>query len=190
MRKRYFVIIMIAAMLAALPPVLLYAATPTPAPSATLVPAPLPTPTPTAEPDGGGLFSSIGDLGNWLIHLVIPRDEFFQNEFGKLDVKLKDKLPYQIYIDTIGTLSDVSDATAGSISILDQEVVYAGETVPLEFGTQTEKVLNMGGLSFDWIRGVIRGVFVIALAYYNYRQILFAVRRTTFPSGAVLYQQR
>lgn len=108
-----------------------------------------------------------------IIHIVVPRDDFFKEEFSKLDEKLKNKLPFKTYIETIGRLKEVSNKYDGNASALNLEFEYMGENVKFEIGSYISPYLPQ-------IRMIITGMYVIFIAYYNYRQIMHLIRGTNY----------
>ncbi|GHV42089.1 hypothetical protein FACS189490_10290 [Clostridia bacterium] len=78
----------------------------------TETPTETPSAAPTEEPgEAPGDNEELGFFAQFfdgLVHLIVPRDEFFQEEYDKLDEKLKEKLPYMVYVDTIGKFKDTA----------------------------------------------------------------------------------
>ena len=110
-------------------------------------------------------------ITDWLIHLIVPSDEFFQNRFDELDERLRDKLPFQTYINTLGRLKYVSNALDGNSSVLDFEFDYMGTPINIELGRFIDPFLPR-------VRSIITGLYILFIAVYNYRQIMFLIRGT------------
>jgi hypothetical protein len=133
----------------------------------------------SAEPDTeqaaeeDSFFTSLEAAGDWLIHLVIPRDGYFEDELNKLDEKFREKIPFDTYVTTIGRLKEVSGAFDGNAEILDVEYEYMGQT----------NKLNISGLiapHLPLFRDIVTGLYMIFIAHYNYRQIMHLIRGTTY----------
>lgn len=108
-----------------------------------------------------------------IIHIVVPSEDFFKEEFKKLDTKLKEKLPFQTYIETIGRFKEVSAALDGDATALNIEFDYEGEQVKIEIGSYISPYLQQ-------IRMIITGIYVLFIAHYNYRQIMHLIRGTNY----------
>ena len=113
----------------------------------------------------------------WIVWIFVPRQEFFQYHFDLLDGRLMDKLPFQTYIETIGRLREVSGALDGDASMFDITYELSGQQFQLDIGRHIAPHLYR-------VRTLITGLYVILLVYYNYRQIMFLIRGTTFNQGS------
>lgn len=128
-----------------------------------------------------GLLDKLKDL---LIWLFVPSDDFWNGEYEKLKSTLEAKLPYEKYVSVIASLdSAVAASSRGSISGFDSNgsgfedftFTVMGATVVLPWSKYINDYLPA-------LRSLIRGFFYLLLAYYNYRQIMFLIRGTTYSS--------
>jgi len=130
--------------------------------------------------DSGWSFESILDF---IIHIFIPREDFFEYQFDRLDGRLRDKLPFQTYIDTIGRLREVSEALDGDYTVFDITYELQGQQFQLDIGRHIAPHLPQ-------IRTLITGLYIIFIAYYNYRQVMFMIRgrNAQSQSGVTFYE--
>ena len=131
-------------------------------------------------PDGSEDVNYVGALSHVLdviLNIFIPREEFWEYHFDRLDGRLRDKLPFQTYLDTIGRLRDVSGALDGDFSMFDFTYEWSGEMHQLDIGQRIAPHLYR-------VRIVVTGLYIILLVYYNYRQVMFLIRGTTFNQGS------
>ena len=122
------------------------------------------------EEDDNDIFSGILDF---VIHIFIPREDFWEHSFDRLDGRLNEKLPFQTYIDTIGRLKEVSDRLDGDPTALDITYDLNGNQYQLDIGRHLSQFI-------EYLRILITGVYIILIAYYNYRQIMFLIRGTNY----------
>lgn len=129
--------------------------------------------TPMAEPTDDSLL-------DYILGLVIPSDDFWSEHYDILNAKLQDRLPYDVYLDTIDSLKLLASSNdAANVQLEDFTFSVVGVEVVLPWSSSIE-------VFADTIRPWIRGFFMLLLAYYNYRQILFLIRGTTYsPIGSV-----
>lgn len=118
----------------------------------------------------------LSDIIDYIIHVFIPREDFWEYHFNRLDGRLRDKLPFQTYIDTIGRLKEVSNRLDGDYSMLDLTYELDGQEFQLDIARHISPFLQP-------IRLLVTGLYAILLAYYNYRQIMFMVRGRNYQSG-------
>ena len=121
---------------------------------------------PAAEPTEG---TTLEEIGEWLIHIVIPREEYFAEKLDQLNNKLQEKLPYQIYTQTIGRLREITAKENAATIRFDymgaqQEIDISGVIKPFK----------------EKFQGIITGLYVLFFAYYNYRQIMHLIRGTNY----------
>ena len=117
--------------------------------------------------------SMVVPIGNWIKDLFVPSEDFFQGQFNQLDERLQVRLPFQTYIDTIGRLRGVSSALDNTAYMFDIEFTLQGQQIQLEVGAGLLPHLRR-------VRPVVTGLYLIFLAYYNYRQIMFLIRGTNY----------
>jgi hypothetical protein len=134
----------------------------------------LPNRSDDGEEDDDGIFSRILDF---ILHIFIPREDFWEYHFNRLDGRLREKLPFQTYLDTIGRLREVSGALDGDASVLDLTYEINDQQFQLDISRFIAPHLYTA-------RTLITGLYVILLVYYNYRQIMFLIRGTTFNQGS------
>jgi len=132
---------------------------------------------PTSVLAGYNNGSSRSEILDFIIHIFVPREEFWEYQFDRLDGRLREKLPFQTYIDTIGRLRDVSGTLDGDASIFDITYEIDGQQFQLDIGRHIEPHLYN-------LRMLVAGLYTILLVYYNYRQIMFLIRGTTFNQGS------
>ena len=124
------------------------------------------------NPDINSLF----DLWYWLTRLFMPKDGFIMYHFTNLNKQFKSKLPFQSFINTLNSLRYVSGAMDGDITVFDLEHVINGEQIYINISQHIAPHIHT-------IRTIVTGLYVILLVYYNYRQIMFLIRGTTFNHG-------
>ena len=126
------------------------------------------------EPGGGVL--------DWLVGLVVPSEVFFETEYEKLDKKLSDKLPFRTYIDTVGRLKEISAVLDGDASALDISFEYEGEQQRIDIGSVLAPHLPK-------FRAIVTGLYVLFIAFYNYRQVMHLIRGTNYSNMENKYNQ-
>ena len=125
--------------------------------------------------DDGWLWSW-DDISNFIMGIFVPREDFWEYHFDRLDGRLREKLPFQTYIETIGRLREVSGALDGDASVFDITYVLNGQEFHIDIGRHIAPYLQQ-------VRTLVTGVYVILLAYYNYRQVVFLIRGRNYQSG-------
>lgn len=131
----------------------------------------------TIEDENGSWgFPGFADILDFIIHIFIPREDFWEYQFDRLDGRLREKLPFQTYIDTIGRLREVSDRLDGAYSVFDITYEINDREFQLDIGRHIAPFLVN-------IRTLVTGLYVILLAYYNYRQVMFLIRGQNYQSG-------
>ena len=167
---------------------------PTPTPSPSPSPSPSPPPPPAQAcceeypdcdceendypPDNGNENDDStfwSNLGNFFLSLFVPSENFFQTQFNQLETQLQARLPFQTFIDAIGRLREVSGRYDGDASVLNIDAAYNGRRIQVDIGNRILPHLRD-------IRAIVTGLYVIFLAYYNYRQIMFLIRGTNYQS--------
>ena len=127
--------------------------------------------------DNGSNWPSFDSILDFIIHIFIPREDFWEYHFDRLDGRLREKLPFQTYIDTVGRLSEVVNALEGSYySVFDITYELEGREFQLDIGRHIAPHLHP-------LRMLVTGFYVLFLAYYNYRQIMFLIRGRNYESG-------
>lgn len=123
-----------------------------------------------SEPSGGnGLFPALDDVKDFLIHIVIPRDGFFEEQYEKIDGELKGKLPFKTYTDTIGRLQDIAENKNAAVLKFE----YFGKNIELDMGEFIKPFA-------DKFKPIITGLYVLFIAFYNYRQIMHLIRGVNY----------
>lgn len=127
-----------------------------------------------------------------LLWLFVPSDNFWIDSYNILDSTLKEKLPYDKYIEVIAMLGSLDtsedivsfgfetfDITERNNTIVvyegfeDYTFTVLGVDVVLPYSSYVNQYLPI-------LRNLIRSFFYILLAYYNYRQFMFLIRGTTY----------
>ena len=100
--------------------------------------------------------------------VFLPDEQFFSDHFDILKGKLEERLSYNAYIEAVSLLKNV---TTGSIPDVKATL----------WGTECT-IVNMGFIrdNIRSLHSLIRGVFFILLALYNYRMVLFLIRGTDY----------
>ena len=114
-------------------------------------------------------------LLSFFINIFVPRTNFFQNEINILENRLHQRLPFQTLIEAIAQLQTVSGAMDGDADVLNVNFQYEGSNIQVDMGSRIKPYLQQA-------RTLITGMYVILLAYYNYRQIYFLIRGTNYQS--------
>jgi hypothetical protein len=114
-------------------------------------------------------------LLNFFISIFVPRTNYFQIEIDILEDRLHRRLPFQTFIEAIARLQAVSGAMDGDATVFDVDFNYGGERIRVDMGSRMLPHLQQA-------RTLITGLYVILLAYYNYRQIYFLIRGTNYQS--------
>lgn len=142
-----------------------------------LTPTPTPTAKPTPDPDNPDYDFDFGSIGDFIKGLVVPGEDYWNNKYNVLNEKLKSKLPYSVYIDVIRGLSDIASDSEGFV---DMEYEFSGTSVVIP--------LSIVNPFISTYRLIIKGFFGLMLAYYNYRQVMFLIRGTTYSAiGTATY---
>lgn len=106
-------------------------------------------------------------LGNLLYSLFIPSEGFFDEEYNKLYIALKEKLPVSSFIDLMETLKDYN--TNDDSTVVEFEGYKVGDLT-----INNSNFINFGLVRpyrdtwFSWVRGFT----YIALIIYNLNQIM------------------
>ena len=148
---------------------------PSPTPSPFPSPAPSPIPTPTPPPNIAENEPFWERLGNFFLNLFVPGEDFFQNHFNDIEARLQTRLPFQSFITTIARLGDVSGHMDDDYSVFDISFEFNGQPMRFDIGRHIAPYLRH-------VRTMVTGLYVIFLAYYNYRQIMFLIRGTNYQS--------
>ena len=135
-----------------------------------------PPPNEPGNGDGDFNFPSLEEIIDFIVHIFIPRESFWQDHFDRLDGRLREKLPFQTYIDTIGRLREVSGRLDNDPSIFDITYELNGQEFQLDIGRHIGPHLHN-------LRILVTGFYVLLLAYYNYRQVMFLIRGRNYQSG-------
>ena len=116
------------------------------------------------------------EIWDFLIHIIIPREGYFQNEYEKMNALLRKKLPYQVYIDTIERLNTVEDYFAEPEIGLPEHWEDENNGIVIFLGVIT----HYGEPIAVYFRPVIYGFYIFLLAVFNYRQIMFLLRGVNY----------
>jgi len=139
----------------------------------------------------GGIATTIIDaLRDLFLFLFVPGEDFFQSNFDTLSDRLRERLPYQTYLDTFGQLRNIQIALSEPIT--PAEMNYASIT-PLATPDATNWDLNNHQQYISTITTIIRpfltsartvvgGLYVILFSLWNVKQMLWLLRGST-PSG-------
>ena len=150
---------------------------------------PRPTPPPIELPDPT---DPDNPIIAFLIGLIVPSETFWLSQFNQLSHLLETRLPYQQHLTIIERLQGVSSTHDGDLSFFDFDVPIpnilpgSGSGSNSGFGSNSRPgsvSVSLGHLIspvMTQIRAVITGITLIALARYNYKQILFLVRGKSF----------
>ncbi|MCL2188083.1 MAG: hypothetical protein FWC16_03415 [Defluviitaleaceae bacterium] len=153
---------------------------------------------PVAPPVDGALMdilreirNSVRNLPNAIIdgmttmfqNLFVPSETFFQDNFDELQDELRERLPYQIYIDTFGQLRNMQTALDMSATTRALPITHAtanATNLSLDNPEQyISMVTNLIRPHLNAIRNVVGALYGILLALFNYRQLLWLIRGTS-----------
>jgi hypothetical protein len=126
------------------------------------------------------------DWLDFLIGLIVPSESFWEEWFDHLAARLSERLPYQTYINTIGLLRNVGsphvpfDISIESDSITPIAMNANGLIDTSNAQSVVSGMFNLMRPFLDPIRTLLYGLYFLLLAYYNYKQIYFLIRGTSF----------
>lgn len=102
-----------------------------------------------------------------LIKLFVPSEDYFSNWKNQFNNRLNDKLPYNVYVEFLEDLKDISDTRLDDITVN----FYGQECTVFTFSWYYKCKDNIDSL--------IRGFTFIALVFFNINQVYKLIRGTS-----------